>query len=58
MLADVSDSSVQLAALATLVSPLTHMDFHVFLQQVARQKLLVTQCALEGLVTCIKRENS
>lgn len=52
------DGSVQLATLPTLVPPLTDMDFHVFLQQVTSQKLLVAQCALKGLVACIKRKDT
>ena len=50
------DGFVQLATLATLVPPLTDMDFHVFLQQVTSQKLLVAKRALKGLVTCMERK--
>lgn len=52
------DGFVQLATLTTLVPPLTDVDFHVFLQQVTSQKLLVAQCALKGLVACIQRKET
>jgi len=52
VLAHVPDGLVELAALAALVAPLAHVHVHVLLQQVARQELLLTQCAPEGLVTC------
>lgn len=55
VLANVPDGLVQLAALAALVPPLADVDFHVLLQQVARQKLLLAQGALEGLVACAGR---
>lgn len=48
----VPNGFVQLATLTTLVPPLTDMDFHVFLQQVTGQKLLLAKCALKGLVAC------
>lgn len=57
MLANVPDGFVQLAALAALVPPLADVDLHVFLQQVASQKVLLAQGALEGLVTCARRRN-
>lgn len=53
-----SDGFVQLATLTALVPPLTDMDLHVFLQQVTSQKLFMAQCALKGLVTCIKTKNT
>lgn len=52
VLANVPNGFVQLAALAALVPPLADVDFHVLLQQVASQKLLLAQGALEGLVAC------
>lgn len=58
VLANVPDGFVQLAALAALVAPLADVDLHVLLQQVAGQELLLAQGALEGLVTCGRREQS
>lgn len=55
VLANMPDGFVQLAALAALVPPLADMDFHVLLQQVASQELLLAQGALEGLVACGRR---
>lgn len=58
VLTHVTNGFVQLSTLATLVPPLTHMDFHVFFQQVASQKLLLAQCAFKGLVTCNKTKQT
>lgn len=52
MFPDVSDGLVQLAALTTLIPPLTQVDLHVLLQQVACQEVFVTHHTLEGLAAC------
>lgn len=54
---DVSDGLVQLAALTTLIPPLTQVDLHVLLQQVACQEVFVTHHTLEGLAAC-REENT
>lgn len=52
VLTDVPNGFVQLATLTTLIPPLTDMNFHVFLQQVTCEKLLLAKCAFKGLVAC------
>lgn len=58
VLPNVPNGFVQLSALATLVPSLTDVDFHVLLQQVTSQKLLMAQSALKGLVTCEENRNA
>lgn len=58
VLPNVPNGFVQLSALATLIPPLTDVDFHVLLQQVTSQKLLMAQSALKGLVTFEENRNA